>query len=167
MSVRYRFDDIERLLRVRHDIDPAGGTSAVARVLGVTHGQVIQWRTDGLSVATADRLAIQSGTHPSNIWPSWFADSLRSECPTCGEPLPLSGKSYLCRRHYDTVYSWEKGRNARLRRALWTRLDRYRDAYHTNAGNLPIPGAGNNKQDPLPIPSPATPPLVDDEREVA
>lgn len=38
---------------------------------------------DGVSFLTADRLAVQAGYHPAEVWPSWFEDALADVGHTC------------------------------------------------------------------------------------
>ena len=53
---------------------PPNETSAqVATRLGVSSGSVRAWRTGkrGIGSATDDRVALELGLHPSNLWPTW------------------------------------------------------------------------------------------------
>lgn len=48
-----------------------GNGSALARALGCAHEQVSRWRSNGLPLDAADRLAVALGLHPVEVWPDW------------------------------------------------------------------------------------------------
>lgn len=54
-------------------IDRYGGVSALARALGVHRANATRWRRDGITMNTADRIAVRLGWHPVEIWPEWYA----------------------------------------------------------------------------------------------
>jgi lambda repressor-like predicted transcriptional regulator len=49
-----------------------GSVSTLARALGVERTQVAHWRSDGLPVDSADRIACSLGKHPAEVWPEWY-----------------------------------------------------------------------------------------------
>lgn len=49
-----------------------GNGSILARALGCHSTQVSRWRTDGLPLDSADRIAVAVGLHPVEIWPDWY-----------------------------------------------------------------------------------------------
>jgi plasmid maintenance system antidote protein VapI len=61
---------------VRLSIEPLvkmyGTVCGLGRALGVHSTQVNRWRRTGLTIATADRLAIAVGLHPVDLWPEWY-----------------------------------------------------------------------------------------------
>lgn len=48
--------------------------SAVARRLGVDVNTVHRYRKHGVSHNIADRIAIQLGLHPAEIWPNYYEE---------------------------------------------------------------------------------------------
>lgn len=47
----------------------------VNEALGTDRAQMYRWRRfGGLTDPEADRLAVQLGRHPCEIWPQWFAE---------------------------------------------------------------------------------------------
>jgi len=49
-----------------------GNVSVLARALGIDRAQVAHWRSDGLPVDSADRVAVLLGRHPAEVWPEWY-----------------------------------------------------------------------------------------------
>ncbi|MDQ1439266.1 MAG: Winged helix-turn-helix DNA-binding [Acidimicrobiaceae bacterium] len=49
-----------------------GNVSILARALGVDRAQVAHWRSDGVPIESADRIAIAVGRHPAEVWPEWY-----------------------------------------------------------------------------------------------
>jgi hypothetical protein len=49
-----------------------GNGSALARALGCAQEQVSRWRSHGLPLVSADRLAVALGLHPVEVWPDWY-----------------------------------------------------------------------------------------------
>jgi hypothetical protein len=50
-----------------------GNISALARVIDRDVAQVSKWVRDGVPLYSADRIAIELGRHPFEIWPEWFS----------------------------------------------------------------------------------------------
>jgi hypothetical protein len=50
-----------------------GGVSGLARALGCNTGQVGKWRQRGVTLLSADRIAVALGLHPVEVWPEWYA----------------------------------------------------------------------------------------------
>lgn len=56
-----------------------GGVSGLARALGRDRAQVGRWRRQGVTLLSADRIAVALGLHPVEVWPDWY--SLTEEHP--------------------------------------------------------------------------------------
>lgn len=57
------------------EAETMAGTSTRAEfalLAGVTTRAVCRWRSNGLSLLQADRLACRLGYNPGSIWPEWF-----------------------------------------------------------------------------------------------
>lgn len=50
-----------------------GGVSGLARALGRDRAQVGKWRQRGVTLDTADRIAVAVGLHPCEVWPEWHS----------------------------------------------------------------------------------------------
>lgn len=50
-----------------------GGVSGLARALGRNRAQVGKWRQRGVTLDSADRIAVALGLHPVEVWPEWYA----------------------------------------------------------------------------------------------
>lgn len=79
---RYPLDPLANHLGIRlgqiggHQPDQhPSGMAALAERLNLSITRLYRLRRHGLSPDQADRLAIATGAHPSQIWPSWFADA--------------------------------------------------------------------------------------------
>lgn len=53
-------------------VERYGNGSALARALGCDHTQVSRWRSQGLPLDSADRVAVALGLHPAEVWPDWY-----------------------------------------------------------------------------------------------
>jgi plasmid maintenance system antidote protein VapI len=66
-----------RARSVRLPLEPLvrrhGSVSALARALGVERARAGAWWRRGVSIDTADRIAVSLGLHPVEVWPGWFA----------------------------------------------------------------------------------------------
>ncbi|WCO67898.1 hypothetical protein PO878_04065 [Iamia majanohamensis] len=116
-----------------------GETEAQAcRTLGVSGSTEKQYRTEGLSERTADRLATRAGWNPVNIWPDWGTELLekagpwvddRPVCPECDE--------HFTRGRRDQVYCSARCRCRRAsresRRRRWAEDPEYRERTLTAA----------------------------------
>lgn len=51
--------------------------SLLSEVSGVSERSLRRWADRGLDDYQADRLAIRSGYHPAELWPTWIEDGLR------------------------------------------------------------------------------------------
>lgn len=59
---------LETLAADRHVL----GSLRLAEVAGVCPSVVRRWRTTGVDVWQADRLAVAFGVHPLSVWPDWL-----------------------------------------------------------------------------------------------
>ena len=50
-------------------------TERIAELIGFTRQAVGRWRADGVPRWSADRAAINAGTHPLEVWPDFHADT--------------------------------------------------------------------------------------------
>lgn len=48
------------------------GPSVAAWRLGVSKGTVHRWQRGGVPVGSADRAAIEAGSHPGLVWAEWW-----------------------------------------------------------------------------------------------
>lgn len=53
-------------------VERYGNVSVLARALGVDRAQVARWRSDGVPIESADRIAVAVGRHPAEVWPEWY-----------------------------------------------------------------------------------------------
>lgn len=44
----------------------------LALTIGTGRSTIYKWRREGVTVDTADRIAIALGLHPSTLWPDWY-----------------------------------------------------------------------------------------------
>jgi len=104
-SPRFAFDPVEQYLRATTDPEPIetppqpgqdnrwsrhGGVRSyrldtltarqIAARFGVSRDMVHQWRHRGLTVWSADRIAITLDRHPLEFWPDFYDDLLDEEC---------------------------------------------------------------------------------------
>ena len=71
-SVRY---PIEPFLALH----PNSTYEEIARRGGFSHSSRIhEWKMNGLTWISADKLAVAYNLHPANIWPDWFDDVLEA-----------------------------------------------------------------------------------------
>lgn len=49
-----------------------GGVAGLARALGRDRAQVGKWRQRGVTLDSADRIAVALGLHPVEVWPGWY-----------------------------------------------------------------------------------------------
>ena len=122
--MRYPFEAIDVLFPYRSEgqpTDPLG----LAALLGTSNTELSRWRRDGMSVVTADRVAVSLGFHPSQLWPSWFDDTDNDpRCRWCGEPR-LDGR--YCDGHR-ALFRREKNVDRYREAKWWERIDRYRES---------------------------------------
>lgn len=128
MTLVYDFAPLEA--KLRPDIPPNEGVvQTKAAYLGIPPSRFRRYRRSGLSTEQADRLAIRVGLHPSQVWDSWWADSLSDVCPSCPGLLPLTRRGPgLCSACHKRVMDWERCRNRKLQRRFWVRVERYRES---------------------------------------
>lgn len=138
MTLVYDFAPLEA--KLRPDIPPNEGVvQTKAAYLGIPPSRFRRYRRSGLSTEQADRLAIHVGLHPSQVWDSWWADSLSDVCPSCPGLLPLTRRGPgLCSACHKRVMDWERCRNRKLQRRFWVRVERYRDTVDPEGFGLPI-----------------------------
>lgn len=48
---------------------------ALSAMLGLSRSTIYRYRTHGLTLAAADRLAVALGTHPALIWPDMYKEA--------------------------------------------------------------------------------------------
>ena len=51
---------------------PASNLSELSRRTGSPLRTIQRWKTTGIPLHSADRLACRLGLHPATIWPHWF-----------------------------------------------------------------------------------------------
>lgn len=101
-STRYPLAPLEAWVTARHQHHPQHDTpdhlaprDLIAHTLGLTRTTIDTWHHRGLSDTQADRAAIALGTHPANIWPTWFNHPNPTGTCTCPHPTPLG---HICDR---------------------------------------------------------------------
>lgn len=52
--------------------------ATIAKQTGINRQSVYRWRSDGIPIHTADRIAIRMGVHPLVIWPDFHQEE---PCP--------------------------------------------------------------------------------------
>lgn len=53
-------------------VEECGGLRSLARWAGTNATKVRRWRTTGITVDDADRIAVSLGRHPVELWPNWY-----------------------------------------------------------------------------------------------
>jgi lambda repressor-like predicted transcriptional regulator len=53
-------------------VQRCGSVSALARATGIERTQLARWRSNGVPLDSADRVAIAAGCHPAEVWPDWY-----------------------------------------------------------------------------------------------
>jgi len=83
-SPRLPFDPIEEYIQVRfgNRVIPTvclGGEwtlqspqDMLASLIGTGRSTIYKWRREGVTIETADRIAIGLGLHPSALWLEWY-----------------------------------------------------------------------------------------------
>ena len=74
-SARLPFEPLERAVVAGHDVPGECTTGHVARRLHTSREVVYKWRRRGLTITTADRLAVHLGLHPAIVWPTEWSDA--------------------------------------------------------------------------------------------
>jgi hypothetical protein len=49
-----------------------GSVRALADALCRDRGQVQKWSERGVTLLSADRIAVEAGLHPVEVWPEWY-----------------------------------------------------------------------------------------------
>lgn len=67
---------MKRRVQPRLPLEPLvaryGSIRALADALDRDRGQVQKWRERGVTVLSADGLAVALGLHPVEVWPDWY-----------------------------------------------------------------------------------------------
>lgn len=96
----------------RHNGDPATGYAELGALLGVSRTTLRRWRTDGLTLAQADELAVRLGFMPHEVWDRWYpvsaaqgaaaVNAAKLACPQ-GHPYShVDGRGQRCCRWCST-----------------------------------------------------------------
>ena len=57
----------------------AGMTTKIAQMLGANYYSVQNWRKNGMTAVTADRIAVKLGKHPIELWPDFWDEWTEEE----------------------------------------------------------------------------------------
>jgi len=67
---------VRRRVQPRLPLEPLvrryGSVRALAEALNRDRGQVQKWRERGVTILSADRIAVEAGLHPVEVWPDWY-----------------------------------------------------------------------------------------------